>query len=115
MPMPANRPALAALVATALFGVAAARAEWLPDRRPDTAQGSVVAAGEPRSFVAQLPRGRELTLAEAILTAQGRYPGRVVRAQTIQLGNGAVHEIRIIGNDGMMHTVRVDARTGAVQ
>jgi hypothetical protein len=26
-----------------------------------------------------------------------------------------VHEIRIIGNDGAVHTVRVDARTGAIQ
>ena len=52
--------------------------------------------------------------AEAIQLAQSRYPGRVVRAQTIQQGNGAVHEIRIIGNDGRVHTVMVDARTGAV-
>jgi hypothetical protein len=26
-----------------------------------------------------------------------------------------VHEVRIIGNDGAVHTVRVDARTGAIQ
>jgi len=68
-----------------------------------------------QAYAAQLPQRRELTLAEAITIAQAKYPGRVVRAQTIQLGNGAVHEIRIIGTDGNVHTVRVDARTGAAQ
>jgi uncharacterized membrane protein YkoI len=114
MPMPGNRLALAALLATALLGAARAAggAQRSPDAWPEAAQGS---AGEPRGFVAQLPQRRELTLAEAITIVQGRYPGRVVRAQTIQLGNGAVHEIRVIGNDGLVHVARVDARTGAVQ
>ena len=68
----------------------------------------------PPNTLTQLPQRRQLTLGEAISIAQSRYPGRVVRAQTIQQGNGAVHEIRIIGNDGRVHTVTVDARTGAV-
>jgi uncharacterized membrane protein YkoI len=67
------------------------------------------------SVIVQLPNRRAPTLAEAIVSAQNRYPGRVVRAQTIPQGNGSVHEIRIIGNDGGVHTVRVDARTGVVQ
>ncbi len=75
-----------------------------------TATLSMAAAGS-----AQLPNPRGATLADAIVSAQKRYPGRVVRAQTIAQGNGSVHEIRIIGNDGLVHTVRVDARTGAVQ
>src|SRR6185295_16632784 len=95
MLIPATRSALATLLAIALFGAApVARARRLPDTGPEQAQGF---AGEPHGFAAQLPQRRELTLAEAITMAQGRYPGRVVRAQTIQLGNGAVHEIRIIG------------------
>ncbi|HZF29843.1 MAG TPA: PepSY domain-containing protein [Gammaproteobacteria bacterium] len=113
MPIPASRSALAALLAIALLGAArTGAAQRLPDGWPEAVPGS---AGEPRGFVTQLPQRRELTLAEAITMAQGRYPGRVVRAQTIQLGNGAVHEIRIIGNDGLVHVVRVDARTGAVK
>jgi uncharacterized membrane protein YkoI len=79
------------------------------------AQGAALADDFVSAVAAQLPNRRELTLPEAITIAQGRYPGRVVRAQTIQQGNGAVHEIRIIGNDGIVHVVRVDARTGAVQ
>jgi Peptidase propeptide and YPEB domain len=113
MPMPASRSVLAAFLATALLGAASAgAAQRVLDAWPGAAPGS---ADEPRGFVAQLPQRRELTLPEAITIAQGRYPGRVVRAQTIQLGDRAVHEIRIIGNDGLVHTVRVDARTGAVK
>jgi uncharacterized membrane protein YkoI len=96
--------ALAALAVASLgFGGTAAA-------QPPGAQG--LAPGN--SSQAQLPQRRQLTLGEAIQLAQSRYPGRVVRAQTIQTGNGAVYDIRIIGNDGRVHNVTVDARTGAV-
>lgn len=45
--------------------------------------------------------------------AQGRYPGRVVRAETVQMGDRLVHEIRILGDDGRVRTVRIDAQTGS--
>jgi uncharacterized membrane protein YkoI len=81
-----------------------------------TERGSTLVPDDgPAARVAQLPNRRSLTLAEAILLAQSQHPGRVVRAQTIEQGDGAVHEIRIVGNDGQLHTVRVNARTGAVQ
>jgi hypothetical protein len=116
MPTTTHRCALSVLLASVAFGAAhLGRAAALPDTPWDPALAAAVAAGEPLAFPAQLPQRRQLTLAEAIMIAQGRYPGRVVRAQTIQLGNGAVHEIRIIGNDGLVHTVRVDAQTGAVK
>ena len=104
-PIRRTRRALAALAA-ASFGFAGAVVAQPPPG------GSSLAPASP--FQAQLPQRRQLTLGEAIQLAQSRYPGRVVRAQTIQQGNGAVHEIRIIGNDGRVHTVTVDARTGAV-
>jgi hypothetical protein len=110
-PLRRTRRALAAFAAVSLaagsFGFAGAVAAQPPPG------GSSLAPASP--FQAQLPQRRQLTLGEAIQLAQNRYPGRVVRAQTIQQGNGgAVHEIRIIGNDGRVHTVTVDARTGAV-
>ena len=109
-PLRRTRRALAAFAAASLaagsFGFAGAVAAQPPPG------GSSLAPASP--FQAQLPQRRQLTLGEAIQLAQSRYPGRVVRAQTIQQGNGAVHEIRIIGNDGRVHTVTVDARTGAV-
>jgi hypothetical protein len=109
------RSALSAVIAAASIGVACAAGAQPPSfPHPGTEQRP--APGEaPRAFMAQLPQRRSLSLAEAISIAQSRYPGRVVRAQTIEQGNGAVHEVRIIGTDGRVHTIRVDARTGAVQ
>jgi Peptidase propeptide and YPEB domain len=100
-------------LAAASFGLAGAVAAQ-PPAPPGHPGGGGQSLAPGNSFQAQLPQRRQLTLAEAITLAQSRYPGRVVRAQTIQQGNGAVHEIRIIGNDGRVHTVTVDARTGAV-
>ncbi len=114
-PIRRTRRAIAAVAAasfaTASFGFVGAAVAQPPGGHPPPG-GSSLAPASP--FQAQLPQRRQLTLAEAIQLAQSRYPGRVVRAQTIQQGNGAVHEIRIIGNDGRVHTVTVDARTGAV-
>jgi uncharacterized membrane protein YkoI len=103
MPIRRARRALTALAVVSLVGAAAAQPPG----------GQSLAPGN--SLQAQLPQRRQLTLAEAIQLAQSRYPGRVVRAQTVQQGNGAVHEIRIISNDGRVHNVTVDARTGAVR
>jgi hypothetical protein len=106
-----TRRILTALAAASLgFAIAAQP----PPGHPGAAPGGSGLAPGTAPFLAQLPQRRQLTLAEAIQLAQNRYPGRVVRAQTIEQGNGAVHEIRIIGNDGRVHTVTVDARTGAV-
>jgi hypothetical protein len=58
-------------------------------------------------------RGGGVTLAQATSMAQGRYQGRVVRAETVQQGDRLVHEIRILGDDGRVRTVRVDAQTGS--
>jgi uncharacterized membrane protein YkoI len=113
-PIRRTRRARAAVAAASLalvsLGYAGAVAAQPPAGHPPSGASGLA----PSPFQAQLPQRRQLTLAEAIQLAQSRYPGRVVRAQTIQQGNGAVHEIRIIGNDGRVHTVTVDARTGAV-
>jgi hypothetical protein len=109
-----RRRALTALAA-ASFGFAGAVGGQPPSPPGHPSPGGQsLAPGSNAPFLTQLPQKRQLTLGEAIAIAQNRYPGRVVRAQTIQQGNGAVHEIRIIGNDGRVHTVTVDARTGAV-
>jgi hypothetical protein len=54
-----------------------------------------------------------VSLAQATSMAQGRYQGRVVRAETVQMGDRLVHEIRILGDDGRVRTVRIDAQSGA--
>ena len=63
-----------------------------------------------KAFAAQ--RGG-ISLSQATAMALGRYQGRVVRAETVMIGDRLVHEIRILGNDGRVRTVRVDAQTGS--
>jgi uncharacterized membrane protein YkoI len=57
-------------------------------------------------------QGGGVSLQQATSMAQMRYPGRVVRAETVQMGDRLVHEIRILGDDGRVRTVRIDAQTG---
>jgi uncharacterized membrane protein YkoI len=57
--------------------------------------------------------GSGVSLAQASSMAQSRYQGRVVRAETVQMGDRRVHEIRILGEDGRVYIVRIDADTGA--
>ena len=68
--------------------------------------------GEPpvTAFAAQ--RGG-VSLGQDTAMARGRYPGRVVRAEQVMIGDRVVYEIRILGDDGRVRTVRVDAQTGS--
>ena len=63
-----------------------------------------------KAFAAQ--RGG-ISLSQATAMAVSRYQGRVVRAETVMMGDHVVHEIRILGNDGRVRTVRIDAQTGS--
>jgi uncharacterized membrane protein YkoI len=59
-------------------------------------------------------RSGGVSLQQATSMAQGAFPGRVVGARTVQMGDRAVHEIRILGEDGRtVRTFRIDAQTGA--
>jgi hypothetical protein len=96
---------LGGLALTALLGVAGVagaqpRALLLPD---DNDAPAVL-------FAAQ--RGG-VSLAQATAMAQSRYQGRVVSAKTVMAGDRVIHEIRILGDDGRVRTVRIDAQTGS--
>ncbi len=68
---------------------------------------------EPASELAPAQRGG-ISLGQATAIAQSQFPGRVVRAATIQMGDRTVHEIRILGEDGRtVRTFRIDAQTGS--
>lgn len=54
-----------------------------------------------------------VSLAQAQQMAQARYHGKVVRANTYTQGDRQIHEIRILGDDGRVRTVLIDAQTGA--
>ena len=87
---------------------AAARRSRARERR---ARSAFAPDEPPTAFIAQ--RG-SLSLAQATAIAQSRFQGRVVRAETVQQGGRVIHVIRILGDDGRVRTVRVDAETGAV-
>jgi uncharacterized membrane protein YkoI len=99
----ARRAALV-LAATALLAQGA-----LARPRPEPRLAQL---GEEPALLVPAQRGA-ISLAQATAMAQSRYRGQVVRAQTVHNGDRAVHEIRILGDDGRVRTVRIDAQTGA--
>jgi len=54
-----------------------------------------------------------VSLAQATQMALQANPGQVVRAETVTRGGRRVHQIRILGGDGRVRTVHIDAQTGA--
>jgi len=90
---------------------AAARPRSLAFAQDEPAEEPLAPAQQNQLFPAQ--RGG-ISLAQATSMAQSRVPGRVVRAETVQMGDRVVHEIRILGEDGRtVRTVRIDAQTGS--
>jgi uncharacterized membrane protein YkoI len=100
--------ALAALLVVGNTAAARPRAAALAQTEGD--QSLTPAQGD--QFV-PAQRGGGVSLAQATSMAQSRYQGRVVRAETTQVGDRVVHEIRILGDDGRVRTVRIDAQTGS--
>ena len=104
----------AALVAAFLVvgGPAAARPRPLLLQQADEAVEQAAPAQRDGLIPSQQQRGG-ISLQQATAMAQSRVPGRVVRAETVQMGDRVVHEIRILGEDGRtVRTVRIDAQTG---
>jgi uncharacterized membrane protein YkoI len=103
---------LAAAVALLVVGEqAAARARLLPFDQVDQDAEPLAPAQRDQMFPSQ--RGGGISLAQATQMAQSRYQGRVVRAEAVQMGERVVYEIRILGDDNRVRTVRIDAQTGS--
>jgi len=59
-------------------------------------------------------RGGGISLQDATSRALGAFPGTVVGARQVQMGDRVVYEIRILGQDGRtVKTFRIDAETGS--
>jgi hypothetical protein len=99
-----RRLGLAALALTAMLGLDTAFA------RP-RASVPWVPLEAPAAFPAQ--RGGGISLAQATAMAQSRYRGQVVKAETVMNGDRVIHVIRILGDDGRVRTVRIDAKSGS--
>ena len=109
-----RRRATAVRLASLAASLAAASALVWPAHARPRAASLLLAQGEPLAQLFPAQRGGGgVSLAQATSMAQMRYQGRVVRAETVQMGDRVVHEIRILDDDGRVRTVRVDAQTGA--
>jgi uncharacterized membrane protein YkoI len=93
------------------LGVACYAASLQAQPRPDpaTAIGAEVAIVVPAQSI-NAPR--QISLQQAIEIALRDNPGRVVRADTKTQGSRTIHEIRILGADNRVRTVRIDAQSG---
>ena len=79
------------------------------------ARAEVEPLGPTQDQLVPAQRGGGVSLQQATSIALRAFPGRVVGARTVQMGDRAVHEIRILGEDGRtVKTFRVDAQTGAL-
>jgi uncharacterized membrane protein YkoI len=55
---------------------------------------------------------RAISLDEAVARAERRYKARAVRAEEKRHGDRVEYRIRLLGEDGRVFEVRVDAATG---
>jgi uncharacterized membrane protein YkoI len=111
-----KRAGFRAGVAGLAVALLAAGASAAAQPRPESPEHTAVESLSPvqRDQLAPAQRGGGgVSLAQASSMAQSRYPGRVVRAEPVQMGDRRVYEIRILGEDGRVHIVRIDAETGA--
>jgi hypothetical protein len=100
------------LACGAALGLALGAAPLLarPKPLPDTLGAPSVDVAPAQQNI--VPTQPPISLQEAIQIATSRYPGRVVRAETTTQNGRAVHEIRILGTDNRVRTVRIDAQSG---
>ena len=55
---------------------------------------------------------RDISLDEAVARAERRYDARVVRAEEKRHGDRIEYRIRLLGADGRVFEVRIDAESG---
>ena len=94
------------LLLTCLLALSVHTSAWAWTVDPQPAQA------EPDASLHATQGG--VSLSQATQIALQQYPGRVVRAETVDRGGRRVHQIRVLGSDGRVRTVRVDASSGRV-
>ena len=74
--------------------------------------GDAVADGRGRRGAEREFAERALSLDEAVARAERRYNARAVRAEEKRHGDRVEYRIRLLGNDGRVFELRIDAATG---
>jgi len=77
-------------------------------------QGVALVAAYAPSQTSQQREPGPANLEEAIEIALERYGGQAAGADTVIRDGRRVHEIRVLGEDGSVRTVRVDPDTGEI-
>jgi hypothetical protein len=106
---PTTRSLLIALIGAATI---AAAAPAVAQRFPPPEPSPFIPGGRGQEGARPAQRA-SISLGQATAMAQSRYPGRVVKAESVMQGDHVIHVIRIIDKDGRVRTVRIDAQTGA--
>lgn len=77
------------------------------------ASGQAQASGRDRDRSGERAMAdRAISLDEAVARAERRYDARVVRAEEKRHGDRIEYRIRLLGTDGRVFEVRIDAETG---
>jgi uncharacterized membrane protein YkoI len=100
-------------LAVALLAAGSVAAQPRPELpQEETASESHAPAQRDQLFPTQQAGG--ISLSQATSMALSRFPGQVVRAEPVRMGDRVVYEIRILGGDGRtVRTFRIDAQTGS--
>ena len=78
------------------------------------ALGSTAWADEKEGKVADLAKESKTTIDQAIKSASDQVPGTVVEAELEKKHGKTVWEVEVLGADGNVTEVHIDAATGAV-
>ena len=78
------------------------------------ALGSTAWADDKESKITDLVKDATITIDQAIKTASEKVPGTVVEAELEKKHGKTVWEVEVLGADGNVTEVHIDAATGAV-
>lgn len=78
------------------------------------ALGSNAWADDKEGKITELMKGTTVTIDQAIKTASEKVPGTVVEAELERKHGKTVWEVEVLGADGNVTEVHIDAATGAV-
>jgi uncharacterized membrane protein YkoI len=78
------------------------------------ALGSSAWADDQDGKITDLVKDATVTIDQAVKAASGKVPGTVVEAALEKKHGKTVWEVEVLGTDGKLTEVRIDASTGAV-
>jgi len=78
------------------------------------ALGSTIWADDKEDNVTNLVKDAKVTIDQAIKTASEKVPGTVVEAELERKHGKTVWEVEVLGSDGNVTEVHIDATSGSV-